>query len=123
MKGNMGKETIDAAILAHRGWVSRFKTAFDGINTEHFEMAETVDASACDLGWWLLENVSRQQLGPESHDQIQALHARFHHLCGVLASQLNQRLVGQDHEVSLVELDAISKNIVNLLLQARDKQE
>jgi hypothetical protein len=118
----MNTETIDAAILAHRGWVSRFKTAFDGINTEYFEISKTVDASACDLGRWLLSDDSQHQLGHESHDQVKVLHVRFHHLCGVLASQLNQRLVEQKHEVALVELDSISKNIVNILRQARNKQ-
>ena len=118
----MGKETIDAAILAHRGWVSRFKTAFDGINTEHFEMDRTVDHSACDLGWWLRSEDSVHALGKESHDRIVALHERFHQICGVLATQLNHRQGGLSHQEPLAELDTISKGIVSILLKAREGQ-
>ena len=118
----MDTKTIDAAILAHRGWVSRFKTAFDGINTEHFELDRTVDHSACDLGWWLHQEDSVQLLGEEAHADIVDLHARFHRICGVLGAQLNQRMVGHQHEAPLAELDTISKAIVTILLQAREKQ-
>lgn len=119
----MENETIDAAILAHRGWVSRFKTGFEGINTEFFELANTVDHSACDLGWWLGQDESRELLGPDAHKHIQFIHARFHELCGSLGSLLNQRKAGKRGRELLVELDALSKEIVNLLLQARDRQK
>lgn len=119
----MGNETIDAAILAHRGWVSRFKTAFDGINTEHFELDRTVDHSACDLGWWLHQVDSVHVLGREPHDRIVALHERFHQICGVLAAQLNHRQGGLHYQEPLAELDTISKAIVSILLQAREVQD
>jgi len=115
-------ETIDAAILAHRGWVSRFKTAFDGINTEHFELVRTVDHSACDLGWWLHGDASVALLGADRHAQIHVLHVRFHQICGHLAEQLNLREMGQGHQEHLTELDAISKSIVKMLLQAKEMQ-
>ena len=118
----MGKETIDAAILAHRGWVSRIKTGFDGINTEHFDLASTVDHDACDLAWWLRKDESRNLLGPEAREHIQKIHERFHQLCGLLGAQLNQRTAGPQHNELLAELDAISKEIVQILLQARDKE-
>jgi len=119
----MGKETIDAAILAHRGWVSRFKTAFDGINTEHFDLDRTVDHSACDLGWWLHSEHSVQALGREPHDRIVPLHQRFHQICGVLAAQLNHRQGGLIHQEALAELDTLSKAIVAILLKAREGQD
>jgi len=118
----MGKATIDATILAHRGWVSRFKTGFDGINTEYFELASTEDHNACDLGWWLNKDESRVLLGPDVHEHIRAIHARFHQICGLLASLLNQRMAGQQYKKQLHELDALSKEIVSILLHARDKQ-
>jgi hypothetical protein len=116
----MGKETIDAAIVAHRGWVSRFKTAFEGINTEHFELDRTVDHSACDLGRWLRSDDSVHLLGRDSHDRINVLHERFHQICGALAVQLNQRQGGLLHQEPQAELDTISKAIVAILIQARD---
>ena len=118
----MGRETIDAAILAHRGWVSRFKTGLDGINTEYFDLASTQDHNACDLAWWLRKDESREMLGPQTHEHIQASHARFHQLCGLLGAQLNERTAGRIYQDRLAELDAISKEIVRILLSARDKK-
>jgi hypothetical protein len=119
----MNKETIDAAILAHRGWVSRFKTAFRGINTEYFELSKTVDPDACDLGKWLHVARSHHQLNQETHDRLQDLHVRFHKLCGVLAVQLNQRSAGHTYQAEIDELDVISKSIVQLLLHTRGPSE
>ncbi len=116
----MGRETIDAAILAHRGWVSRFKTGLEGINTEYFDLASTQDHHACDLAWWLRKDESREMLGPQAHEHIQAIHARFHQICGLLGEQLNQRTTGQIYQERLAELDSISKEIVRILLRARD---
>lgn len=118
----MGKATIDAAILAHRGWVSRFKTGLAGINTEYFELSITEDHNACDLGWWLRQEESRDLLGPDSHEQVLAIHKRFHEICGLLGSSLNRRMAGQHHKEQLHELDRHSKTIVSALLRARDKQ-
>jgi len=117
----MVTKRIDAAILAHRGWVSRFKTALEGINTEYFDLSSTLDWSRCDLGYWLAHDDSRQTLGPEIHQEIDAFHVRFHEICGVLATQLNQRQVNDSVYEVVAELDRVSKAIVRLLSAAKEK--
>jgi hypothetical protein len=115
----MSIETIDAGILAHRSWVSRFKTALQGINTEIFDLPSTIDDSACDLGSWLATDSARLTLGAQAHDEIQPLHVRFHQVCGELAAQLNQRSVNPASQAVIEELDSVSKQIVKRLIRAK----
>jgi hypothetical protein len=115
----MQTDTIDAAIVAHRGWVSRFRTAFQGINTEQFALNEILDATSCDLGIWLASDSSELALDSLAHHEIEKLHGQFHQLCGQLAQAINERTAMRNGASMLAELDRLSKQIVSLLLTAR----
>ena len=115
----MGNESINAAILAHRGWVSRFKTGFEGVNTEFFDLKGTFDHRACSLGLWLSDPQALTLLGSEAHARVLALHLKFHQICGSLGTLLNQRDIAQSPAGQLAELDSISREIVQILLRAR----
>lgn len=60
-------------------------------------------------------------LAVETHQEIQVLHVRFHEICGVLATQLNERQVKDSVNEVVAELDSVSKAIVRLLSSAKEK--
>lgn len=114
-------ETIDAAILAHQTWVARFQTSLKGINTESFDIGKARDDTACVLGMWLLSDRSRELLGPDSHNQIVAIHATFHEIAGNIAERLNHHESGKDIEDWMVEFDSLSRQLVMLLMRTKTK--
>lgn len=115
----MRKNTIDAAIVAHRGWVSRFETALKGINTEFFDAATTQDPTACDLGFWIESGQAGQLIEEETLQEIRALHDQFHQISGELALQINQRAAQASKQKLVAKLDRISKEIIRLLLDSK----
>ncbi len=114
-------ETIDAAILAHQTWVSRFQTALKGINTESFDIRKAKDDTACVLGKWLLSERSRELLGADSHNQIVAIHATFHEIAGSIAERLNHHEAGNDIAAWITEFKNLSGQLVMLLMHAKKK--
>lgn len=117
----MKKNAIDAAIVAHRGWISRFETALKGINTEYFDEVKTKNASACDLGYWIDSGQASQLIDDESLQKIKVLHYKFHQISGELAAQINQRTTELSKNNLLSALDAVSKQIICLLLDAKKR--
>lgn len=114
-------ETIDAAILAHQTWVSRFQTSLKGINTESFDIGKAQDDTACVLGQWLLSEHARTLLGHDAHNQIMAIHATFHEIAGSIAERLNKQESGKDIEEWMVEFNRLSKQLVTLLVHTKTK--
>jgi uncharacterized protein YeaC (DUF1315 family) len=119
----MKKGTIDTAIVAHRGWISRFETALKGINTEFFDEAKIRNATACDLGYWLDSGQAGQIIEDETLQKVRVLHDKFHQISGELALQINQRALESSKDTLLSELDAVSKQIIHLLMDAKKRTE
>jgi hypothetical protein len=112
-------ETIDAAILAHQTWVSRFQTSLKGINTESFDIGKAKDDAACVLGKWLLSERSHGLLGAESHKLVVAIHATFHEIAGNIAERLNHHESGKNIEAWLAEFNNLSGQLVMLLMRTK----
>lgn len=117
----MSIDTIDAAIVAHRAWVSRFQTWLNGSNTEVFDLTKAQDDRACTLGQWLLTESSMAALGGESHTRITRLHSAFHEIAGDIADRLNQHQSLDDSQALVNEFDNLSKQLVQLLKLAKKK--
>jgi hypothetical protein len=114
-------DTIDAAIVAHRTWVSRFQTSLNGSNTEVFDLTKAGDDTACPLGQWLSSKRSIKTLGGESHTRIARLHSAFHEIAGDIALRLNQHQSTEDSQALLNEFDNLTKQLVQLLQLAKKK--
>ncbi len=114
-------DTIDAAIVAHRAWVSRFQTSLNGINTEVFDLTKARDDTACTLGRWLSSERSIAILGGDSHTRIARLHSAFHEIAGEIALRLNQHQSTEDSQALLNAFDNMSKQLVQLLVLAKKR--
>ncbi len=114
-------DTIDAAIFAHRAWVSRFQTSLNGSNTEVFDFTKAQDDTACTLGQWLSTESSIATFERESHTRITRLHSAFHEIAGDIAVRLNQHQSQDDSQALLNEFDSLSKQLVQLLMLAKKK--
>jgi hypothetical protein len=118
---NMSNQTINAAILAHRAWVARFRKAHVGLNTEVFDLTKVQDGHRCDLGQWLLTEASISLLGEESHNIVSVCHTAFHDIAGNIVTKLKPCDSSDDVLNLMFELDSMSKKIVSHLIQAKQK--
>ena len=115
----MSIATIEAAILAHQTWVSRFQTALRGINNESFDIASASDDAACVLGQWLQLEHAEALLGSEKHQQIQAIHTTFHEIAGMIAGRLNHQETGKEIEEWVADFNSLSRQLISLLILAK----
>ena len=114
-------DAIDNAIVAHRSWVARFKTSFNGNNTEVFDLPRAKNPEICDLGHWLSSDNSRQLLGEATWQNIMVIHAEFHQIAGEIAALLNQGKTFQDTQALIVRFDDLSKQLVKLLMLGKKR--
>ncbi len=112
-------DAIDSAIMAHRSWVARFKTAFKGNNTEVFDPLRANDAESCELGRWLASGRSSALLGEENWQSIKGIHVKFHETACQIAVLLNQGETFQDTQALIERFDELSKQLVKLLMQGK----
>jgi hypothetical protein len=115
----MNKSTIDAAIIAHRSWVVRFRTAHAGNNTEVFDFTKVKDTGECDLGRWLLTGPTLALLGEVAHAEVVALHKLFHDMAGSIADLLKRYDSRASVALLLIEFDNLSKQLVHRHIQAK----
>jgi hypothetical protein len=106
---------ISAAIVAHRGWVVRFKKSTLGVTIEKYDVAEASDDTICDFGRWLYSDAKNIFLC-EQHQQLIHLHKSFHEVAGKIAKLINLREQTEAVSPLLEELDSQSKRLVNLLM-------
>ncbi len=114
-------DAIDSAVMAHRSWVARFKTAFQGNNREVFDLDRAKDDKACELGHWLSAEESKALLGDENWQIIMLIHANFHENAGEIAALLNQGKTFQDTQALITRFDDLSKQLVKLLMQGKKR--
>ena len=114
-------DAIDNAVMAHRSWVARFKTAFKGNNTEVFDLVRAKNAETCELGRWLLSDNSQHLLGEATWQHIMLIHADFHQIAGEIAALLNQGKTFQDTQALIARFDDLSKQLVKLLMQGKKR--
>jgi hypothetical protein len=113
--------TIVAAIVGHRSWVVRLRTAIAGINTEVFDVSKIRDDTACVLGRWLLTDQASALMGDGAHKEIVVLHKLFHDMAGSIAEQIKQYDSRESIAPRMVEFDDLSKQLVQTLIQAKMK--
>jgi hypothetical protein len=113
--------SIDDAIVAHRAWVARFQSSLKGLNTEKFDLSKARDDSACELGQWLRAPASSTVLSADLHRTISVLHQTFHEIAAQIAHQINQYESQETCQEYLLELDALSKELVQTLMIAKKK--
>jgi hypothetical protein len=113
--------TIVDAIVAHRSWMVRFRTALAGINTEVFDLLKVRDDTACVLGRWLLTEQSSAVLGVGSYNEIVALHRTFHDKAGTIAEQIKRYDSRDSVSQMMIEFDELSKQLVHALIQAKTR--
>lgn len=114
----MNVADFDGAIVAHRAWVARFRSALSGLSTEKLDPALASDSSACALGRWLLHDASRA-ISADLYAQIVLLHQKFHFLAGEIVIVLANFVEKSTVEVQVANLDALSKELISLLLLAK----
>jgi hypothetical protein len=113
--------SIDDAIVAHRAWVARFRSSSKGLNTEKFDLSTARDDSACELGQWLRSPACSTVLSADLHRTISVLHQTFHEIAGQIAHQLNQHESPETSQEYLREFDALSKELVQVLIIAKKR--
>jgi hypothetical protein len=115
------KDNIVAAIVAHRSWVVRFRTALAGNNTEVFDLLKVRDDTSCVLGRWLMSEQATAWLGDGKHRDVVDLHRLFHHMAGSIAEQIKRYDSGVSIAPMMNEFDDLSKQLVQELTQAKTK--
>jgi hypothetical protein len=113
--------TIVDAIVGHRSWVVRLRTALSGINTEVFDLSKVRDDTACALGRWLLTEQALAWLGDEAYKEIVTLHQMFHDMAGFIAEQIKRYDSSAMVFPMMTEFDDLSKQLVQALIQAKTK--
>lgn len=112
---------IDAAIIAHRAWVARFRSVITGISTEEFDPQEIRNDRICAFGQWLHAN-------PDCCGDANALedlmnrHKHFHEIAGQIAVMIRQHFPRDQIDDYMTEFDAMSKQLTNQLMQARSSR-
>lgn len=106
---------ISAAMIAHRGWVVRFKKSILGVTIEKYDLSQASDDTICDFGRWLYGEANGI-LPFEQHQQLIQQHKSFHEVAGKIAKMINIREKADAISPLLEELDNQSKQLVNLLM-------
>ena len=114
----MSDEIINAAVLAHRNWVTQFKSAIEGFESEKFDVARAFDDKICTLGRWLLAD-AKNVIGAEQYAEIVSSHKDFHEIAGQIARMINQRADADEIASMLSAFDNLSKDLIRLLLAAK----
>jgi hypothetical protein len=68
---------VDAAINAHGLWIGRLRGAIEAGSSDFKPEAVRAD-NQCDFGRWLYGNFPASLRGTPVHEEIRALHAKFH---------------------------------------------
>ncbi len=113
--------TIVDAIVGHRSWVVRLRTALTGINTEVFDLSKVRDDTACALGRWLLTEHAMAWLGEEAYKEIVTLHQMFHDMAGSIAEQIKRYDSRETVSSMMIEFDDLSRKLVLALIRAKTK--
>jgi hypothetical protein len=117
----MSAPPIDNAILAHRSWVERFRSALEGTTNEVFDLSKARDDTACELGCWLSTAESRSVLGEDSHQRILSMHSIFHEIAGDIAMRLNEGQRDQNLNELLTQFNHFSRQLVQLMMLAKER--
>ena len=114
----MSTKQFERAIVAHVGWIARFRNALSGLDRERLNQQEAADHTACEFGRWLHQNPDF--FDPSEYEYIAELHRVFHEEAGRIAAMVESGLRNSAGEAIGGVLNNLSKRLIEALQNARD---
>lgn len=117
-KTNSSAEAIDAAIVAHRAWVARFRSVMSGISTEKFDAVDIRNDRVCVFGKWL--HADPECFGdPQVLNDIKTQHKYFHEIASQIAVMIRQGFPRDQVDLYMAEFDEMSKQLITQLMHIK----